>query len=163
MKSMKTVLTLYKLQLLGWLSREGRLRENCLSAIFTFIWYEFSDKTPDQDVIYSICVCIYVWYMMNDAYVWFALLSVSPRPDTWGFHRIDQEAAEATALQDVQCVDGGTPWWAHVVLQLAWVLLRVQQHLSCSLKRDRDQCIVYTATGRTHNSRNPCACTSFPC
>lgn len=57
----------------------------------------------------------------------------SPCPDAGSLYRIDQQAAEAAALQEVQGMDGRTPWWAHVVLQLAWVLLWVKKHLSCSL------------------------------
>ena len=72
----------------------------------------------------------------NDLDMWFLFkaATVSPCPDARRLHRINQEAAEAAALHDVQGVDRGAPWWAHVVLQLAGVLLRVQQHLSSSLK-----------------------------
>lgn len=64
--------------------------------------------------------------------------TVSPRPNARSLHCVDQEAAEAAALHDVQGMNGGAPWRAHVVLQLAWVLLRVQHHLRCSLKRDKN-------------------------
>lgn len=72
----------------------------------------------------------------DDVEVWFTYtgVTVSPCSYAWGLYRIDQEASEAAALQHVQGVDGGATWWAHIVLQLARVLLRVQQHLCCSLK-----------------------------
>lgn len=53
-------------------------------------------------------------------------LIFSPCPDARSLHCIDKEATEATALQKVQGVDGGAPWWAHIVLQLAGVLLRLK-------------------------------------
>lgn len=63
----------------------------------------------------------------------------SPRPDARRLHGIDEETPEAAALQNVQGVDGGAPWRAHVVLELARVLLRVQQHLGGSLRKSRKQ------------------------
>ena len=57
-----------------------------------------------------------------------------PCPNTRRLNGVDEEASEASALHDVQRVDGGAPWRAHVVLQLARMLLRVQQHLGSSLK-----------------------------
>lgn len=36
--------------------------------------------------------------------------TVSPCPNARSLYGIDEEAAEASALQDVQGVDGGAPW-----------------------------------------------------
>lgn len=51
-----------------------------------------------------------------------------PCADAGSLHSVDEEGAEAPALQDVQGVDGGPAGRADIVPQLAWVLFGVQQH-----------------------------------
>lgn len=48
-----------------------------------------------------------------------------PRPDAGSLHSIDQQRAKATALQEVQGMDGGSAGRADVVLQLTGMLLRL--------------------------------------
>lgn len=46
-----------------------------------------------------------------------------PCSDTGGLNRVDEQRAEAPALEEVQGVDGGPPGGAHIVLELAGMLL----------------------------------------
>lgn len=68
-----------------------------------------------------------------------------PGPNAGGLYSVDEQGAEAPTLHDVQGVNGGAPWGANVVLQLARVLLRVQQHFGCSLweRQNRDMNILW--------------------
>lgn len=61
---------------------------------------------------YDLLVCLSHTLLIN-------LLS----PNTRGLYSIDEEAAEAPTLHDMQGMDGGTPWRTHIVLELPWVLL----------------------------------------
>lgn len=83
--------------------------------------------------------------------VWFQVCvsPPSPCPDTRSLHGVDEQTAESATLHHVQGVDGGSPRGTHIVLQLARVQLRVQQHLSCSLgvKEERE-----TEGGSHHQS-----------
>lgn len=56
-----------------------------------------------------------------------------PCPNARSLNSIDQERAKATALQEVQGMDGGSPRRADVVLQLTRMLLRFQQHFGSTL------------------------------
>lgn len=82
----------------------------------------------------------------------------SPCPDTRSLHGVDEQTAESATLHHVQGVDGGSPRGTHVVLQLARVQLRVQQHLSCSLwvKEERQ-----TEGGSHHQSTTKPARASY--
>lgn len=60
-----------------------------------------------------------------------------PCADAGGLDSIDEQGAEAPTLQEVQGMDGGPPGGADIVLELAWVLVRVQQHLGSPLEHRR--------------------------
>lgn len=48
---------------------------------------------------YDLLVCFSHTFLIN-----------LPSPNTRGLYSIDEEAAEAATLHDVQGVDGGAPW-----------------------------------------------------
>lgn len=51
------------------------------------------------DRIYDLLVCLPHTSLIN-----------LPGPNTGGLYGVDQEAAEATTLHDMQGMDGGAPW-----------------------------------------------------